>query len=341
MKIVTFGEIMLRLSPQGTKRLFQGPLFESTFCGAEANVAVALSEFGKDAGFVTRLPDNEPGKAVIAELRRHGVDTSGIVFGGERLGILFAEKGASQRPSRIVYDRKHSSVAEASSSDFDWDSIFAGADWFHITGITPALSESLEKIALEAVKAAKRLGLTVSCDLNFRSKLWSSEKAGAVMPSIMEYTDVCIGNEEDAEKVFGIKSGSTDSDTGKLDKEGYFDTARQMAKKFGLKYVAFSQRASISADENDWSGLLYSSDEDKLYSSEQYRIRLVDRIGGGDAFAAGLIYGLHSGFTPQKTIEFAAASGCLNQTIEGDFCLMDADEVLALAEGDKFGRIKR
>lgn len=341
MKIVTFGEIMLRLSPQGNRRLFQTPVLETSFCGAEANVAVALSKFGKQAGFVTRLPDNEPGKAVVSELRRHAVDTSGIVLGGERLGILYAEKGASQRPSRIVYDRKHSSIAEASPSDFDWDSIFEGADWFHITGITPALSESLERISLEAVRAAKRLGLTVSCDLNFRSKLWSSEKAGSVMPAIMEFTDVCIGNEEDAEKVFGIKAGSTDSDSGKLDKDGYFETARQLADKFGLKFVAFSQRASISADENDWSGLLYSAEEDKIYASEQYRIRLVDRIGGGDAFAAGLIYGLHSGFTAQRTVDFAAASGCLNQTIEGDFCLMDAAEVFALIDGDKFGRIKR
>ena len=314
MKVVSFGEIMLRLSPDGYYKLFQKPELNTSFCGAEANVAVALSNFGDEAEFVTALPDNDIGRAACRELMRYGVKTDNIVYTGDRLGIFFAEKGASQRPSK---------------------------DWFHITGITPALSDSLAKISVDAVKAAKKAGLIVSCDINYRSKLWSAEKARPVMTEIMQYVDVCIGNEEDAEIVFGIKAGATDVTKGQLDTDGYKKSLQTVAETFGCKIVAYSQRKSYSASDNGWSGIIYDDEKKQVYTSAQYDIRITDRIGGGDAFASGLIYALHNNISPENAIETAAAAGCLDQTLEGDFCLFGINDVFDLAGGNSSGRVKR
>lgn len=341
MKVVSFGEIMLRLSPDGYYKLFQKPELNTSFCGAEANVAVALSNFGDEAEFVTALPDNDIGRAACRELMRYGVKTDNIVYTGDRLGIFFAEKGASQRPSKVIYDRKNSAIALADSSSFDWEKIFDGADWFHITGITPALSDSLAKISVDAVKAAKKAGLTVSCDINYRSKLWSAEKARPVMTEIMKYVDVCIGNEEDAEIVFGIKAGTTDVTKGQLDTDGYKKSLQTVAETFGCKIVAYSQRKSYSASNNGWSGIIYDDEKKQVYTSAQYDIRITDRIGGGDAFASGLIYALHNNISPANAIETAAAAGCLDQTLEGDFCLFGINDVFDLAGGNSSGRVKR
>ena len=341
MKVVSFGEIMLRLSPDGYYKLFQKPELNTSFCGAEANVAVALSNFGDEAEFVTALPDNDIGRAACRELMRYGVKTDNIVYTGDRLGIFFAEKGASQRPSKVIYDRKNSAIASADPSSFNWEKIFDGADWFHITGITPALSDSLAKISVDAVKAAKKAGLTVSCDINYRSKLWSAEKARPVMTEIMKYVDVCIGNEEDAEIVFGIKAGATDVTKGQLDTDGYKKSLQTVAGTFGCKIVAYSQRKSYSASDNGWSGIIYDDEKKQVYTSVQYDIRITDRIGGGDAFASGLIYALHNNISPANAIETAAAAGCLDQTLEGDFCLFGINDVIDLAGGNSSGRVKR
>lgn len=341
MKVVSFGEIMLRLSPDGYYKLFQKPELNTSFCGAEANVAVALSNFGDEAEFVTALPDNDIGRAACRELMRYGVKTDNIVYTGDRLGIFFAEKGASQRPSKVIYDRKNSAIASAEPSSFDWEKIFDGADWFHITGITPALSDSLAKISVDAVKAAKKAGLTVSCDINYRSKLWRAEKARPVMTEIMKYVDVCIGNEEDAEIVFGIKAGATDVTKGQLDTDGYKKSLQTVAETFGCKIVAYSQRRSYSASDNGWSGIIYDDEKKQVYTSAQYDIRITDRIGGGDAFASGLIYALHNNISPANAIETAAAAGCLDQTLEGDFCLFGINDVIDLAGGNSSGRVKR
>lgn len=341
MKVVSFGEIMLRLSPDGYYKLFQKPELNTSFCGAEANVAVALSNFGDEAEFVTALPDNDIGRAACRELMRYGVKTDNIVYTGDRLGIFFAEKGASQRPSKVIYDRKNSAIALADPSSFDWEKIFDGADWFHITGITPALSDSLAKISVDAVKAAKKAGLTVSCDINYRSKLWSAQKARPVMTEIMKYVDVCIGNEEDAEIVFGIKAGTTDVTKGQLDTDGYKKSLQTVAETFGCKIVAYSQRKSYSASDNGWSGIIYDDEKKQVYTSAQYDIRITDRIGGGDAFASGLIYALHNNISPGNAIETAAAAGCLDQTLEGDFCLFGINDVIDLAGGNSSGRVKR
>lgn len=341
MKVVSFGEIMLRLSPDGYYKLFQKPELNTSFCGAEANVAVALSNFGDEAEFVTALPDNDIGRAACRELMRYGVKTDNIVYTGDRLGIFFAEKGASQRPSKVIYDRKNSAIALAEPSSFDWEKIFDGADWFHITGITPALSDSLAKISVDAVKAAQKAGLTVSCDINYRSKLWSAQKARPVMTEIMKYVDVCIGNEEDAEIVFGIKAGTTDVTKGQLDTDGYKKSLQTVAETFGCKIVAYSQRKSYSASDNGWSGIIYDDEKKQVYISAQYDIRITDRIGGGDAFASGLIYALHNNITPANAIETAAAAGCLDQTLEGDFCLFGINDVIDLAGGNSSGRVKR
>ena len=341
MKVVSFGEIMLRLSPDGYYKLFQKPELNTSFCGAEANVAVALSNFGDEAEFVTALPDNDIVRAACRELMRYGVKTDNIVYTGDRLGIFFAEKGASQRPSKVIYDRKNSAIALADPSSFDWEKIFDGADWFHITGITPALSDSLAKISVDAVKAAKKAGLTVSCDINYRSKLWSAEKARPVMTEIMQYVDVCIGNEEDAEIVFGIKAGTTDVTKGQLDTDGYKKSLQTVAETFGCKIVAYSQRKSYSASDNGWSGIIYDDEKKQVYTSAQYDIRITDRIGGGDAFASGLIYALHNNISPGNAIETAAAAGCLDQTLEGDFCLFGINDVFDLAGGNSSGRVKR
>lgn len=339
MKVITFGEIMLRLAPEGYYRFVQAEKYLATYGGGEANVAVSLANYGIDAAFVTKLPAHEIGQAGVNALRRFGVDTSFIARGGDRVGIYFVEKGASQRPSKVIYDRAGSSIAQASPADFDWDTIFDGADWFHFTGITPALGDTLAQICLEACKKAKEKNITVSCDLNYRKKLWSREKAGQVMNELCKYVDVCIANEEDASDVFGIKAANTDITAGKVDHEGYKDVAKQLADRFGFQKVAITLRSSISANDNNWAAMLY--DGSQYYFSKSYPIHIVDRVGGGDSFGAGLIYSCLNGFAPQETIEFAVAASCLKHAIEGDFNMVSVSEVQNLAGGDASGRVQR
>lgn len=338
-KVVCFGEIMLRLAPPGYLRFEQANSFDAVYGGGEANVCVSLANYGLDASFVTRIPDNPIGQAALNEMRRYGVDTTYMVRGGERLGIYFCEKGASQRASKVVYDRKYSSISTATNSDFDWEKIFAGATWFHFTGITPALGDSVAEAVLGACKAAKAAGLTVSCDLNFRKNLWTSEKAGQVMAQFMPYVDVCIANEEDAEKVFGIKAANTDIEGGKLSHEGYKDVAKQLKAKFGFKAVAITLRGSISASDNNWAAMLYKDDE--FYFSRNYPIHIVDRVGGGDSFGGGLIYAMLSSYSNQDALEFAVAASCLKHTIEGDHNHVTVAEVKTLMAGDGSGRVQR
>ena len=340
-KVVTFGEIMLRLQTYNHERFIQMRGLEATFGGGEANVAVSCANYGLNACFVTKLPENPIGDACIAELRKHNVCTKRIARGGERVGIYYCEKGASQRPSNVVYDRAHSSIATADKSDFNWDEIFDGADWFHFTGITPALGDGIAEICLDACKAAKAKNVTISCDLNFRKKLWTSEKAGKVMGELMKYVDVCIANEEDAEKVFGIRAANTDVTGGKISDEGYKDVARQLVDRFGFSHVAITLRESISASENDWSALLYDAKADSFFKSKKYHMMIVDRVGGGDSFGGGLIYSMLQGFDGQKAIEFAVAASCLKHTIEGDMNLVTGKEVENLMGGDGSGRVQR
>ena len=340
-KVVTFGEIMLRLQTYNHERFIQMRGLEATFGGGEANVAVSCANYGLNTCFVTKLPENPIGDACIAELRKHNVCTKRIARGGERVGIYYCEKGASQRPSNVVYDRAHSSIATADKSDFNWDEIFDGADWFHFTGITPALGDGIAEICLEACKAAKAKNVIISCDLNFRKKLWTSEKAGKVMGELMKYVDVCIANEEDAEKVFGIHAANTDVTGGKISDEGYKDVARQLVDRFGFSHVAITLRESISASENDWSALLYDAKADSFFKSKKYHMMIVDRVGGGDSFGGGLIYSMLQGFDGQKAIEFAVAASCLKHTIEGDMNLVTVKEVENLMGGDGSGRVQR
>lgn len=340
-RAVTFGEIMMRLNPEGYLRLVQSEKFEVTYAGGEANVAVSLANYGVDAAFVSRVPVHEVGQCAINALRRYGVDTRYMVRGGERLGIYFCEKGASQRASKVIYDRASSSIAQAKPECFDWDAIFEGADWFHWTGITPALGGSLPAICLDACKAARAKGITISCDLNFRKKLWTSAQAGKVMGELMPYVDVCIANEEDAKDVFGIEAEGTDINSGRLNHEGYVSVARQLAQRFGCKKVAVTLRGSLSATDNEWAGMLYSSETGSACFSTTYRVHIVDRVGGGDSFGGGLIYSLMSGYDDQKSIDFAVAASCLKHSIEHDFNHVSVDEVAALAAGNASGRVQR
>lgn len=338
-KIVTFGEIMMRLNPEGYGRFLQAQRFEASYAGGEANVAVSLAQYGMDAAFVSKVPAHEIGQCAINALRQFGVDTKYVARGGDRLGLYFVEKGASQRPSKVIYDRAGSAIAQASASDFDWDAIFEGVDWFHWTGITPALGGNLPEICLEACKAAKKHGVKISCDLNFRKKLWSSQRANEVMSQLVPYVDVCIANEEDAKDVFGIEAENTDITAGKLNHEGYISVARQICERFGCSQVAITLRSSISANDNDWAAMLYT--DGKAYFSPSYRIHIVDRVGGGDSFGGGLIYSILSGKTPQDTINFATAASCLKHTIEYDFNLISAAEAESLAAGNASGRVQR
>ena len=338
-KVVTFGEVMLRLAPENYLRFVQSDRLEATFGGAEANVAVSLANYGLNAAFVTKLPTHEIGQAAVNSLRKYGVDTSEIVRGGERVGIYYCEKGASQRPSKVIYDRAHSSIATAKEGDFDWKKIFADADWFHFTGITPALSQDVARICLAAVKEAKKCGLNVSCDLNFRKKLWSKEQAGKTMGELCKYVDYCIANEEDAKDVFGIEAAGSDIYGGKLDKDGYISVAEKLTERFGFKGVAITLRESKSANDNDWSGMLYTGG--KAYFSKKYSMHIVDRVGGGDSFGGGLIFALKSGYDAQKAIEFAVAASCLKHTVEGDYNLVSLSEVESLAGGNASGRVQR
>ena len=338
-KFITFGEIMLRLAPMGYERFTQSKEFGVIYGGGEANVAASLANYGLDTYFVTKLPKHEIGQCAVNELRKYGVNNNMIVRGGERVGIYFCEKGNSQRPSKVIYDRAHSAIAEAKREDFNWKEIFADAQWFHFTGITPAISDEAAVITLDAVKAAKEAGVMVSVDLNFRKKLWSSEKAGKVMGEIVQYCDVVIANEEDAEKVFGISAEETDITSGTLSGEGYQNVARKLTERFGLKYVAITLRESFSASDNGWSAMLYDGKE--FYSSKKYNMHIVDRVGGGDSFGAGLIYGLTSGMSHQDSLEYAVAASCLKHSIEGDFNLVSIEEVETLMNGDASGRVQR
>lgn len=338
-KVVTFGELMLRLAPENYLRFVQSEKFEATFGGAEANVAVSLSNYGLTGTFVSKLPTHEIGQCAVNSLRKFGVDVSKIVRGGERVGIYYCEKGASQRPSKVIYDRAYSSISMAKKGDFNWDEIFEGADWFHFTGITPALSDEVAEICYEALTIAKQKGITTSCDLNFRKKLWSKEKAQAVMTKLCALVDYCIANEEDAKDVFGIEADGTDITSGKLNHEGYISVAKKLTDKFGFKGVAITLRESISANDNVWSAMLYTGGN--AYFSKKYNVHIVDRVGGGDSFGAGLIYSLLSGFDSQKAIEFAVGASCLKHSIEGDYNLVSVAEVNTLIGGDGSGRVQR
>lgn len=338
-KAVTFGELMLRLAPEGYNRFVQSDKFLATFGGGEANVAVSLANYGIDTAFVTKLPENDIGQMAVNSLRKFGVDTSLITRGGDRVGIYFCEKGASQRPSKVIYDRAGSSIATATVADFDWNKIFEGVSWFHFTGITPALGDNVAEICLEACKVAKELGITVSCDLNYRKKLWSREKAGKVMAELMPYVDVCIANEEDASDVFGIKAEDTDLYAGKVNHEGYKEVAKKLADRFGFKKVAITLRSSISANDNDWAAMLYDGNE--YYFSKSYHVHIVDRVGGGDSFGGGLIYSQLNGYSARDSIEFAVAASCLKHSIEGDYNMVSVAEVKTLAGGDGSGRVQR
>ncbi len=341
-KVVTMGEIMLRLSTPNNQKFIQSTGFDVNYGGGEANVSVSCANYGYESEFVTALPDNELGDCAISALRKYNVETKHIARCGERLGIYYLESGSAMRPSKVVYDRAHSSMSTAKPSDFDFDDIFKDADWFHFSGITPALSDDAVELTEAALKAAKKHGVTVSCDLNFRKKLWSSEKAKKVMTGYMKYVDVCIGNEEDAELVLGFKAGNTDVTAGELELAGYKSVFEQMVNEFGFKYAISSLRVSHSASDNGWSGCIYNGETKEFYHSKEYRIApIVDRVGGGDSFAAGLITGFLDGKDFKDAIEFAAAASALKHTIPGDFNLVTRKEVEALAGGNASGRVQR
>ena len=339
MKVVCFGELMLRLAPEGRLRLLQEPKFEATFGGGEANVAVSLANYGEKAKFITKLPKNDIADAALRELKGLGVCVCGVVRGGDRMGIYYCEKGASMRPSKVIYDRAHSSISEATEEDFNWSEILEGVDWFHFTGITPALGDNVAAITKNALIEAKKRGITVSCDLNYRKKLWSKEKAGKVMGELMKYVDICIANEADAEDVFGIKGATSDVEKGKLNAAEYESVAKQLVDRFGFKAVAITLRESISADDNNWAAMLYK--EGKAMYSKKYAIRIVDRVGGGDSFGGGLIYGLNHYEDPQMALEFAVAASALKHTIEGDYNRVSVAEVESLIQGNASGRVQR
>lgn len=338
-KVVTLGEVMLRLSTPDFKRFVQTDTFDITYGGGEANVAGALCNYGLEGTFVTKVPDNPIGQSAINHLRRYGVDTQFIARGGKRLGIYFLETGASMRASQVVYDRADASISEAEISDFDFDKIFDGAVWFHTTGITPALSDKAAALTEAALKAAKAKGVTTSIDLNYRKKLWSKEKAKEVMTRLCQYVDVCIGNEEDAETTLGFHSKETDVTKGELNLEGYKDVFKQMKEKFGFKYIASTLRESYSASDNGWSALVYDGNE--FYHSKKYDVRIVDRVGGGDSFASGLIYGLIQEMGLKDATEFAVAASALKHTFPGDMNHATLAEVKVLMGGDASGRVQR
>ena len=344
-KVITFGEIMLRLSTPGYLRFTQARQFDATFGGGEANVAVSLANYGMDTEFVTRMPDNDIAKSCLRDLRSYGVGTNHIVYGGERLGIYFLETGAVSRPSKVVYDRAHSSISTIEPGIIDWDEVFKGADWFHWTGITPAISQGAADVCLEAIKAANRLGITVSCDLNYRKNLWKyGKKASEIMPELVEGCDIILGNEEDAEKVFGIKPEGFDvtSTGGEINQERFRSVGEQLMKRFPrARKVIITLRGSINANHNTWGGVLW--DGKQLFQSRRYDItHIVDRVGGGDSFMGGLIYGLltYTG-DDQKALDFAVAASCLKHTIFGDFNQVSVEEVEKLMGGDASGRVSR
>lgn len=338
-KIVTLGEIMLRLSPEGNDRFIQANHFRIIPGGGEANVAVSVANYGHEAYFVSKLPEHEIGQIAVNALRRYGVNTQFIARGGERVGLYYAETGASMRPSKVVYDRAHSSIAEADASDFDFDAIMEGASWFHWSGITPAISDKAAELTKLACEAAKRHGVTVSVDLNFRKKLWTSEKAISIMRPLMKYVDVCIGNEEDAHLCLGFKP-EADVEGGKTDASGYYNIFKGMMKEFGFKYIASTLRESFSATHNGWKALIYDGKD--FYESKHYDVNpIIDRVGGGDSFSGGLIHGLLTKKTQGEALEFAVAASALKHTIPGDFNLVSVAEVESLVSGNASGRVQR
>ena len=338
-KVVTLGEIMLRLSTPDFKRFVQSDTFDITYGGGEANVSAAICNYGEQGVFVSKVPNNPIGQAAINHLRRYGVDTQYVARGGDRLGIYFLETGASMRASQVVYDRAHASISEVDASEFDWDKIFDGADWFHTTGITPALSDRAAALTLAALKAAKAKGITTSIDLNFRKKLWTKEKAREVMTGLCEFVDVCIGNEEDADLCLGFKAANTDVTKGELNLDGFKDVFQQMKAKFGFKFIASSLRESHSASDNGWSALVYDGTD--FYHTKEYAVRIVDRVGSGDSFASGLIYGLVTGMKMADAAEFGVAASALKHTIPGDLNHATLAEVKDLVKGDGSGRVQR
>jgi len=338
-KIVTCGEIMLRLAPFHYERIIQANQFQVTYGGGEANVAASLARSGNKSYFVTRLPENALGDAAMKTLRGYGVNVDYVIRGGSRIGIYFLEHGASIRPSKVIYDRANSAISEIEPGMVDWKQVFEGKDWFHITGITPAISKMSAEVSLEAVKSAQAAGLTVSCDLNYRKKLWTREAARETMSRLVKYVDVIISNEEDACDVFGITAGDSNVTAGKLNIDKYKLVAEQLAELSGAQKIAITLRESLSASDNNWSAMLYDGSE--FYLSRKYAIHLVDRVGGGDSFSAGLIHGLINGWDDQKALEFAVAASALKQTIPGDMNLVKEDEVLAVVNGDISGRVQR
>ncbi|XCP85606.1 sugar kinase [Roseburia hominis] len=337
--IVLYGDLMERLSPAGMGKIVQADQYEVRFTGAEANVGVSCANYGMKAYVVGRVPDHDVGQACINYLRRYGLDTSFIVRGGERLAILYTETGYSQRPSRVIYDRGHSSFAYLEPGTLEWEKILEGKDWFHFSGTAPAMGEGPREELLRGLKIAKQMNVMVSVDYNYRHKLWDKKTARKTMETLMEYVDVGIGNEEDCEAVFGIKAEGTDFEKGNVDEKSYTIVAEKMVKRYGLKMQAITLRESISASKNGWSAILH--DGEQCYTSKNYMVDLVDRIGGGDSFAGGLIYGLCSGMDKQAALEFAVAASCIKQTIPGDFNLVSREDVLALVNGNASGRVQR
>ena len=337
MRVLSFGELLLRLNSPSYEKLFQSNMLVSSFCGSEANVAVSLSNFGLDSIFVTKLPNNDVGKAAMHSLDYFKVDTSKIVFGQGRMGLFYLERGASQRPSKVIYDRSDSAFSISNGDEFNWEEIFDGVDWFHWSGINPALSDNVFKMIFDACCVAKKRGIVISCDLNYRNKLWTPSQAQLKMKQLMKYVDVCIANEEDAQLSLGINADS--QIPADLKQDFYRIISDTIIKEYGCKYVAFSLRDSYNATINGWSAVLF--DDKNAYTSKKYDIQLVDRVGGGDSFAAGLIYGLLTKMKPQEAIEFATASSCLKQTIEGDFNRVSVDDVKNLLQTSGSGRIQR
>lgn len=338
-KVVTLGEIMMRLTTPDFKRFVQADSFDVTYGGGEANVATALCNYGLNGVFVSKVPDTAIGQSAINHLRRYGVDTQYMVRGGERLGIYFLEIGASMRASQVIYDRAYASITDADASEFDFDEIFEGADWFHTTGITPALSDKAAALTEAALKAARERGITTSIDLNYRKKLWTKEKAREVMGELCKYVDVCVGNEEDANDMLGFVSQGTDVTKGELNLDGFKDVCRQMKEKFGFKYIASTLRESYSASDNGWSALAYDGNE--FYHTKEYQVRIVDRVGSGDSFASGFIYGLVTGKSMKDAAEFGAAASALKHTIPGDLNHATLSDVENLMKGDGSGRVQR
>lgn len=338
-KVVGFGEIMLRMSPPGYMKFIQTDTFHINYTGAEANVCVSLSHYGIETEFVTKLPINDISECAIATLRKFNVGTSHIIYGGDRMGCYFLEKGASQRPSKILYDRKYSAISTAERSDFDWDYILENAQAFYFSGITVALGKNLPGICMDACKVARKKGIKVFCDLNYRKNLWTPEQARETMSQLVKYVDVLVGNEEDSEKVLGIKPENSDVIGGNLNRDDYEKAAHQIKSKFGCEKVAFTLRTSLSASDNKWAGMLYDNQGAKF--SKEYMIHIVDRVGGGDSFTAGIIYGVVSGYESQKTLDFAVAASCLKHAIELDFNLSTVKDVETLLNGDSSGRVQR